>query len=157
MNLNFIHSSTRAIRAKNREYLPCDSFAAATLRNLTYGPRPMVRFRLRQKSLLLTLKQNDSTHITHLLAEPPSCSLRRHIAPRKLPQNKMGELQVALGASVPPHTAHAISVSLPKWRDNVGYEEGEKRVVDSMVSGYPRFFIHLSIRKVSCCDGGSFS
>lgn len=57
--------------------------------------------------------------------------------------------QVALGRPVPPLTAHAISVSLPTWRDNVGYEEGEKRVVNAMVSGYPRFFIHLSIQKVS--------
>lgn len=54
-----------------------------------------------------------------------------------------------LGASVPPFTAHAISVSLPTWRDTVGYEEGEKRVMDAMVTGYPRFFIHLSIQKVS--------
>ena len=53
-----------------------------------------------------------------------------------------------LGNSVPPYTPHAISVSLPTWRDNVGYEEGEKRVVDSMVTGYPRFFIHKSIQKV---------
>ena len=55
---------------------------------------------------------------------------------------------IALGGSVPALTAHAISVSLPTWEDNVGYEEGDKRVVDKMVSGYPRFFIHLSIRKV---------
>ncbi|KAF8155576.1 pyridoxal phosphate-dependent transferase [Crassisporium funariophilum] len=62
-------------------------------------------------------------------------------------------MSVALGLAVPPHTPHAISVSLPTWRDNVGYEEGEKRVVDSMVSGYPRFFIHLSIRKLeSICE-----
>ncbi|RPD60229.1 PLP-dependent transferase [Lentinus tigrinus ALCF2SS1-7] len=54
-----------------------------------------------------------------------------------------------LGSPVPPFTAHAISVSLPTWRDNVGYEEGEKRVVDVMVSGYPRFFIHLSIQKLA--------
>ena len=53
-----------------------------------------------------------------------------------------------LGSSLPPFTPHAISVCLPTWRDNVGYEEGEKRVVDSMVTGYPRFFIHKSIRKV---------
>ncbi|KAG1729260.1 pyridoxal phosphate-dependent transferase [Suillus lakei] len=52
-----------------------------------------------------------------------------------------------LGSAVPPFTQHAISVSLPTWADNVGYEEGEKRVVDAMVSGYPRFFIHLSIEK----------
>jgi len=55
---------------------------------------------------------------------------------------------VPLGLSVPPSTPHAISVSLPTWEDNVGYEEGQKRVMDTMVNGYPRFFIHLSIRKV---------
>lgn len=58
-------------------------------------------------------------------------------------------MSVALGLGVPPHTPHAISVSLPTWKDNVGYEEGEKRVVESMVSGYPRFFIHLSIKKLA--------
>ncbi|KAI0628635.1 PLP-dependent transferase [Trametes polyzona] len=57
--------------------------------------------------------------------------------------------QLALGASVPPFTAHAISVSLPTWRDNVDYEEGAKRVVDAMVTGYPRFFIHRSIQKLA--------
>ena len=57
-------------------------------------------------------------------------------------------MNVTLGLAVPPHTPHAISVSLPTWRDNVGYEEGEKRVMNSMISGYPRFFIHLSIGKV---------
>ncbi|KAI0754159.1 hypothetical protein C8Q80DRAFT_349278 [Daedaleopsis nitida] len=57
--------------------------------------------------------------------------------------------QVMMGMSVPPFTAHAISVSLPTWRDNVGYEEGSKRVLDAMVTGYPRFFIHRSIQKVS--------
>lgn len=54
----------------------------------------------------------------------------------------------SLGSSVPPFTPHAISVSLPTWKDNVEYEQGSKRVVDAMVNGYPRFFIHLSIRKV---------
>ncbi|KAJ3573468.1 hypothetical protein NP233_g2415 [Leucocoprinus birnbaumii] len=58
-------------------------------------------------------------------------------------------MSVALGLGVPPHTPHAISVSLPTWRDNVGYEEGEQRVVDAMISGYPRFFIHLSIRRLA--------
>jgi hypothetical protein len=62
---------------------------------------------------------------------------------------------IALGLSVPPFTPHAISVSLPKWNDNVGYEKGEKRVVDAMVSGYPRFFIHLSIEKV--CSGNFYT
>ncbi|KII87669.1 hypothetical protein PLICRDRAFT_699219 [Plicaturopsis crispa FD-325 SS-3] len=55
----------------------------------------------------------------------------------------------ALGSAVPPFTAHAISVSLPTWKDVVGYEEGEQRVVDTMVSGYPRFFINLIIQKLA--------
>ncbi|KAG8978778.1 hypothetical protein FRB90_008349, partial [Tulasnella sp. 427] len=50
-----------------------------------------------------------------------------------------------LGHSV-PHLPHAISVSLPTWRDTVDYEEGAPRVVDSMKTGYPRFFIHRSIQ-----------
>lgn len=56
-------------------------------------------------------------------------------------------IPVILGASIPA-LPHAISVSLPTWRDTVGYEEGEKRVIDSMCTGYPRFFIHKSIQKV---------
>ncbi|KAF9528624.1 pyridoxal phosphate-dependent transferase [Crepidotus variabilis] len=58
-------------------------------------------------------------------------------------------VDVALGAAIPPHTAHAISVSLPTWKDVVGYEEGEKRVMSCMVNGYPRFYIHLSIEKLA--------
>ncbi|KAH9916047.1 PLP-dependent transferase [Fomitopsis serialis] len=57
--------------------------------------------------------------------------------------------RATLGKPVPPFTAHAISVSLPTWDDNVGYEEGDKRVADVMVIGYPRFFIHLSIQKLA--------
>ena len=54
----------------------------------------------------------------------------------------------SLGQPVPPFTAHAISVSLPKWKDNVDYEEGDSRVMNAMVNGYPRFFIGLNIQKV---------
>ncbi|KAI1462962.1 PLP-dependent transferase [Daldinia caldariorum] len=53
---------------------------------------------------------------------------------------------IELGDSIPPNTAHAVSVSLPTWRSNVGYEEGEQWVLDVMVTGYPRFFIHKSIQ-----------
>ncbi|KIM91325.1 hypothetical protein PILCRDRAFT_810588 [Piloderma croceum F 1598] len=57
--------------------------------------------------------------------------------------------QPGLGVPVPPSVAHAISVSLPTWRDNVGYMEGEKRVMDAMASGYPRFVVHFSVRKLA--------
>ncbi|CAI4214587.1 unnamed protein product [Parascedosporium putredinis] len=50
-----------------------------------------------------------------------------------------------LGESIPADTAHAVSVSLPTWKANVGYEEGETSVISKMASGYPRFFIHKTI------------
>lgn len=38
-----------------------------------------------------------------------------------------------------------MSVSLPTWQANIGYEEGQDWVMGRMVTGYPRFFIHRSI------------
>jgi cystathionine gamma-synthase len=53
----------------------------------------------------------------------------------------------ALGEPL-PNSVHAVSVSLPKWADVVGYEEGEKRVIDALQLGYPRFVYHPLVRKV---------
>ncbi|OAA54516.1 cystathionine gamma-synthase [Niveomyces insectorum RCEF 264] len=53
---------------------------------------------------------------------------------------------IGLGESIPPDTAHAVSVSLPTWDSNVGYEEGASWVMSRLVTGYPRFFIHNSIK-----------
>lgn len=41
-----------------------------------------------------------------------------------------------------PESEHAISVCLPTWRDAIGYEEGEERVIEAMECGYPRFLAH---------------
>ncbi|KAF4345804.1 cystathionine gamma-synthase [Fusarium beomiforme] len=54
--------------------------------------------------------------------------------------------EIGLGESIPPDTAHAVSVSLPTWKANVGYEEGEDWVVNRMTTGYPRFFVHRGIQ-----------
>ncbi|RWA07315.1 hypothetical protein EKO27_g7794, partial [Xylaria grammica] len=56
---------------------------------------------------------------------------------------------IDLGDSIPPNTAHAVSVSLPTWKSNVGYEEGEQWVLGTMITGYPRFFIHKAIQALS--------
>jgi cystathionine gamma-synthase len=45
-----------------------------------------------------------------------------------------------------PATRHAVSVCLPTWADNIGYEQGEARVVGRMRCGYPRFFLHPDIQ-----------
>ncbi|CAG7938046.1 unnamed protein product [Penicillium nalgiovense] len=55
----------------------------------------------------------------------------------------------ALGGPVPPNTDHAVSVSLPSWRENIGYEEGEDWVISKMKCGYPRFFVHPIIQKLA--------
>ncbi|PYH95207.1 cystathionine gamma-synthase [Aspergillus ellipticus CBS 707.79] len=54
-----------------------------------------------------------------------------------------------IGGTVPPHTDHAVSVSLPTWKANVAYEEGEPWVMDRMQCGYPRFFIHPIIQRLA--------
>lgn len=41
-----------------------------------------------------------------------------------------------------PNTKHAVSVSLPKWEDVVGYEEKHERVISALQLGYPRFTYH---------------
>lgn len=41
-----------------------------------------------------------------------------------------------------------MSVSLPTWKANVGYEEGEEWVLSKMKTGYPRFFVHLTIQEL---------
>ncbi|KAI9697862.1 MAG: hypothetical protein M1820_007649 [Bogoriella megaspora] len=62
-----------------------------------------------------------------------------------------------VGETIPANTAHvqpslyegpeqAVSVSLPTWSANVGYEEGKDWVISRMKTGYPRFFIHKSIQ-----------
>ena len=47
-----------------------------------------------------------------------------------------------------PDIPHAVSVSLPSWKSVVGYEEGEDWVLSKMMTGYPRFFIHLTIQEL---------
>ncbi|MFA7235685.1 MAG: PLP-dependent transferase [Phycisphaeraceae bacterium] len=47
-----------------------------------------------------------------------------------------------------PGAIHAVSVCLPTWRDVVGYETGEPRVVSALRSGYPRFVYHPLCREL---------
>ena len=52
-----------------------------------------------------------------------------------------------------PDERHAVSVCLPRWSDNVGYEEGDPAVTDAMQCGYPRFFIHPdTARLFAACE-----
>ena len=48
-----------------------------------------------------------------------------------------------------PDSVHAISMSLPRWQDVVGYEEKTPAVMDHITSGYPRFVYHPFIHKMA--------
>lgn len=52
-----------------------------------------------------------------------------------------------LGAPLPA-TPHAVSVCLPTWRDNVGYEENDPRVHGRLTTGYPRFVYNALCREL---------
>ena len=47
-----------------------------------------------------------------------------------------------------PHSQHAISVSFPTWAISIGYKERDLGVLDRLKSGYPRYWIHHSVRTV---------
>jgi hypothetical protein len=53
-----------------------------------------------------------------------------------------------VGHSIPAHSVHGISVSLPTWKDNIRYEEGDAGVIEKIKSAYPRFKIHYLIENV---------
>lgn len=54
----------------------------------------------------------------------------------------------ALGEPI-PNSPHAISVSMPRWDDVVGYEEKKPSVVERLRTGYPRFFIHRRVQQLA--------
>jgi len=46
-----------------------------------------------------------------------------------------------LGLAI-PESDHAVSVCLPRWKDVIGYEEGDPAVIETFECGYPRFVAH---------------
>ena len=48
-----------------------------------------------------------------------------------------------------PNNEHACSVCMPLWKHNVGYEEGDPSVVALFKTGYPRFFMHPAVVRLT--------
>ena len=48
-----------------------------------------------------------------------------------------------------PDSAHACSVCLPTWKAVLGYEEARDKVVRRMRMGYPRFFRHPLLKRLT--------
>lgn len=59
-------------------------------------------------------------------------------------------------------SSQAISVQLPTWDDTVGWSVREPRIVNALLTGYPRFMIHRTVTSLSekiaakCLEGGGF-
>jgi cystathionine gamma-synthase len=47
-----------------------------------------------------------------------------------------------------PDSVHAVSMSLPRWQDVVGYEEKMPATMSHIRTGYPRFVIHPLVREM---------
>lgn len=48
-----------------------------------------------------------------------------------------------------PDSPHACSVCLPTWKSVLGYEEGRDKVLRKMRMGYPRFFRHPLVKRLT--------
>ncbi|KAK3385262.1 putative cystathionine gamma-synthase/beta-lyase [Podospora didyma] len=54
-----------------------------------------------------------------------------------------------LGDPIPRREPHALSVHLPTWKDTLGWASRQADVVGKMTTGYPRFFIHHSVVRLT--------
>jgi cystathionine gamma-synthase len=53
-----------------------------------------------------------------------------------------------------PDSPHAVSTALPLWEHAIGYEEGDRAVLDRLKGGYPRFVYHPRVKTLfSRCEG----
>ncbi|MCB1139126.1 MAG: PLP-dependent transferase, partial [Leptospiraceae bacterium] len=53
-----------------------------------------------------------------------------------------------VGGRIPENTIHAVSVSLPRVRDVIGYEEKRSETMSQIKSGYPRFVAHPYVTEI---------
>jgi cystathionine gamma-synthase len=56
-----------------------------------------------------------------------------------------------------PNVEHAVSVCLPTWAANVGYEEADPAVTGKMHCGYPRFFLHPLVTQLFTAAEAEFA
>lgn len=61
-----------------------------------------------------------------------------------------------LGLAI-PESDHAVSVCLPRWRDVIGYEEGDPEVLDTFECGYPRFVPHPCVAELFLAAQAEFA
>ncbi|MCK5204348.1 MAG: hypothetical protein KAR15_10760, partial [Desulfobacterales bacterium] len=60
--------------------------------------------------------------------------------------NRFSELPC--GQTIPPNNIHAVSVSIPRLGEVIGYEENHPNILKKIKSGYPRFVTHPLIVQI---------
>jgi cystathionine gamma-synthase len=50
--------------------------------------------------------------------------------------------EIPTGETLPPNNIHAVSVSMPKLENVIGYEEQNPKTLEKIKSAYPRFVLH---------------
>ncbi|NOY00317.1 MAG: PLP-dependent transferase, partial [Verrucomicrobia bacterium] len=48
-----------------------------------------------------------------------------------------------------PDSPHAVSVALPLWQQEIGYEEKDPAVLEKLQCGYPRFLLHPEVDRLN--------
>lgn len=56
-----------------------------------------------------------------------------------------------------PESDHAVSVCLPRWRDVIGYEEGDPATLETFECGYPRFVAHPYVAELFLAAQAEFA
>ncbi|KAI8817334.1 pyridoxal phosphate-dependent transferase [Fimicolochytrium jonesii] len=84
----------------------------------------------------------------------PLSAVDLQVAPDSRPSHTVKTFP--LGAPI-PSAPHAVSVSLPTWQANVGYEEGDPEIITKLRSGYPRFVYHASVKRLTAVCEAKFA
>ncbi|KAK6860732.1 PLP-dependent transferase [Apiospora arundinis] len=60
-------------------------------------------------------------------------------------------MSIPLGYPLPPDDNHAVSVSMPTWRDTEGWAQRDPAVLSKLQTGYPRFYVPHLVRELAKC------
>ena len=63
--------------------------------------------------------------------------------------NKERFQPIPCGETLPVHNVHAVSVSMPKLKDVIDYEEQTPEILEKIKSAYPRFVLHPYLKQMA--------
>jgi len=76
-----------------------------------------------------------------MTARSPDIKMQMTVDLLKHPRSAAEDLGLPM-----PDSPHAVSACLPRWCDNVAYEEGDQETIRRLQAAYPRFCLHPTVR-----------